>query len=149
MFNNMYAGSNYQGPAPNNFSRQTPLLGANWIGGYSELSNYDIPPNSCAVFLDMNIEGRIYYVMTDGMGRPSYRVFEGTDITDKFAGGIDTSNFVTKKDLEDLIRMIGGINNGQQPIQSNEPVPPADEQSGAEPASKPAGTTLIPTKPVK
>lgn len=126
MYNGYYGNSMFQGNRASG-NTQIPICGITWVKGYSELNQYDVPPNNFAVFFDSEIEGRYYFKICDNIGRPTIRVFDSTEVTDKFtADGIDTSSFVTKKDLEELIRMIGGQKNGEQSIQpAEQPKQPA------------------------
>lgn len=108
-FNN----SNVQGQ--NNYSQQSMTQGGSivWVSGMSDVLGVNLNPGTAAVFFDKDKDG-VYYIKTrDEAGQYSVRVFSSTDITSNPDNtGLDMSKYVTKEELAEFMKRLGGTQNG-------------------------------------
>ena len=85
--------------------------GINWVQGIEGAKAYQLIPNSNAILMDSENDGRFYIKVSDNVGMCNLRVFKYEEITDTPAAtsNIDLSEYVKKSELQSLISsMIGG-----------------------------------------
>ena len=114
--------------APTNNVRATNNI--IWVQGIEGAKAWQLAPNSMAILLDSESEGKMYIKVTDNIGMGSLRVFNYVEEIVRPAQGsvttnnsLDLSQYVKKDELSVLIKEI--INNEQfvsTAAVSNEPV---------------------------
>lgn len=115
-FQNPYA--QYQTP-----QYQNPLLypknGIIWVQGIEGAKAYQIAPNSNAMLLDSETEGRFYIKTSDNIGMCNLRVFEYSEITNtpKAETSVDLSQYVTKNELSEILKSMKGELANEQSVQ--------------------------------
>lgn len=86
-----------------------------WVQGLDGARSYQLMPNGCALLMDSENEGVFYIKTTDNVGMCNLRTFNYTEITNAPAPTIDTSQFITREELMDILdKRI--LNNGKQSI---------------------------------
>lgn len=104
----------------NPYFRQ-PNRDIQWVNGRSGANAYQLQPNDKAIFLDSENEGIFYIKVADNVGMCSLRIFRFEEIFDT-EPKVNLDEYVKKSDLEALINsMLGGGDNGKQPVQTVEP----------------------------
>ena len=88
-----------------------------WVEGVTEVESKQLNPGSVAVFFDKNIEGRYYIRIRNDIGQYQTKVFESSEVTETNAPSVDMSQYVRREELEELIRKLGGTDNGKQSVQ--------------------------------
>ena len=108
----MYGGGQ---PSPQGFNRGNPTTNIVWVQGIEGAKAYPLNPNSMAILLDSEIEGRMYIKVSDNIGMTSMRFF---NFTEDFNAGnnmmnqqqvlpqVDMSQYVKKEELTALIKEI-------------------------------------------
>lgn len=100
---------------PNNTNNQNNII---WVKGKENARSMQLPPNSTVILLDSEV-GKFYIKTTDDIGLGKLRVFnyiEEPDIESSetnSAPNLDLSNYVTKNQLEQVIKE---IKNNEQSI---------------------------------
>lgn len=86
-----------------------------WVQGIEGAKAFQLMPNSNIVLLDSENEGIFYIKVSDNVGMCNLRVFKYEEMnTAPTPQAIDTSQFVTKAELQEAINAIkGGMNNEQ------------------------------------
>ena len=93
--------------------RYTPTNGIIWVQGVEGAKAYQLMPSSNAILLDSENEGIFYIKTSDTVGMCNLRVFKYEEIQNK-PTQIDTSQFVTKAELDEIIANLkGGLKNEQ------------------------------------
>ena len=87
-----------------------------WVQGIEGAKAYQLRPNSNAVLLDSESEGRFYIKTADNIGMCNLRVFDYTEVTNTPTPNIDMSAYVTKEELKSILAQMGGMDNGEQSI---------------------------------
>jgi len=101
----------------NQFQPQQTQNGINWVNGPQGVNEWQLPYNSNVLLMDSENEGRFYIKVRDGAGMCNVRVFAYKEITEQPKPQVDMSQYVTKAEL---IELLGGINNGKQPVSTND-----------------------------
>ena len=96
----------YPRPAMNN--------GITWVQGIEGAKAFQMAPNSNAILMDSENDGRFYIKVSDNVGMCNLRKFKYEEETNT-STQVDMSNYVTRKELEDAIRSI----KYEQPISTN------------------------------
>ena len=81
-----------------------------WVQGIEGAKAYQVPPNGRTVLLDSE-QNRMYIKTCDNIGMCDLRIFDFSEVSVNNTGSIaapqiDTSEFVTKKELNDAIQKI-------------------------------------------
>ena len=84
-----------------------------WVQGIEGAKAYQLAPNSNAILLDSENDGKFYIKVSDNVGMCNLRTFSYTEVTN--TPTTDMSNYVTRQELETMLR---GIRN-EQPIPGN------------------------------
>lgn len=78
-----------------------------WVKGIEEVMAFQMEPNSNGIFLDSDIQGRMYIKTCDNIGMCNLRIFNYEEVVANTQSRqnteIDTSNFVTKDEMNNAI----------------------------------------------
>ena len=78
-----------------------------WVKGIEEVMAFQMEPNSNGIFLDSDIQGRMYIKTCDNIGMCNLRIFNYEEVAANTQSRqnteIDTSNFVTKDEMNNAI----------------------------------------------
>ena len=78
-----------------------------WVNGIEGAKAFQIEPNSNILLLDSDIQGRMYIKACDNIGMCNLRIFNYEEVVantqSKQNTEIDTSNFVTKDEMNNAI----------------------------------------------
>ena len=86
-----------------------------WVQGIEGAKAYQLAPNSNAILLDSENDGKFYIKVSDNVGMCNLRTFSYTEVTNTPTTQVDMSNYVTRQELETILR---GIKN-EQPVSGN------------------------------
>ena len=103
-FQQQYQTQMYQRPQTN---------GIVWVQGIEGAKAYQLLPNSNAILMDSENDGRFYIKVSDNVGMCNLRVFRYEEETQKTTPQIDLSNYVTRQELETAIANMRGTKNEQ------------------------------------
>jgi len=112
-FNNFT--SQQKNPYLNSFNPQgitTPTNNIIWVQGIEGAKAWQLSPNSMAILLDSEIEGKMYIKVSDNIGMSSLRIFNYVEEipANKNNATVDTnldlSQYVKKEELSTLIKDI-------------------------------------------
>ena len=98
-----------------------------WVQGHEGAKSYIIPPNSNVILLDSEEEGKMYIKSSDNIGMCTLRTFIFNEVIDvEPSKDVNTSQFVTKNEFEELKDMINSLKGGRneqfvQPVKPNKP----------------------------
>ena len=97
--------------------------GITWVQGIEGAKAWQLAPNSNAILLDSENEGRFYIKISDNVGMCSLRIFDYVEVTNTpnaTEPNINLSEYVKKSELQALINEILGERNEQsiQPTKS-------------------------------
>lgn len=118
----------YSNPYMPTTTSQATNNGITWVQGIEGAKAYQLTPNSIAMLMDSESDGRFYIKVSDNVGMCTLRIFDYTEVTNNISNNtntnnnLDLSNYVTKDELNDIISKIkdnGGNNNGKQSISGN------------------------------
>ena len=115
MYQNPYLRNTmYYPPQP----QQIADNGITWVQGIEGAKAWQMKPNSNAILMDSEIDGRFYIKICDNVGMCSLRTFNYTEVTNQQplqsqgTNSIDLSQYVRKDELQDLLNnMLGGPSN--------------------------------------
>lgn len=88
----------YQRPVMNN--------GITWVQGIEGAKAFQLVPNSNAILMDSENDGRFYIKVSDNVGMCNLRTFKYEEITNSPTPQVDMSNYVTRQELENALRSI-------------------------------------------
>ena len=124
----------------NNFNQQSyfaPMTGIRstnniiWVQGIEGAKAWQLAPNSMAILLDSENDGKMYIKVTDNIGMGSLRVFNYVEELVQPAQGnvtivssLDLSQYVKKDELSTLIKEI---------MTNEQPISTVDEPKSAKP----------------
>lgn len=96
-----------------------------WVQGIEGAKAWQLSPNSNALLMDSENEGRFYIKTSDNVGMCNLRIFDYTEVTNiqpaSAAPQVDLSNYVTKEELQEIISALkGGTENGKQSLPAND-----------------------------
>jgi len=109
--------SPYYNPA---LGATTPTNNILWVNGIEGAKAWQLNPNSMAILLDSEAEGKMYIKVSDNIGISSIRVFnyvEELPSTHVTNNDLDLSQYVKKDELEKLLKEILAY---EQPISTVE-----------------------------
>ena len=92
--------------------------GITWVQGVEGAKAYQLMPNSNTVLLDSDNDGIFYIKTSDNVGMCNLRVFKYEEVTEQ-PKQIDTSQFVTKAELQEALAKIGA--KDEQTISATKP----------------------------
>ena len=97
-------------------NRQNGII---WVQGEEGARAYMIPPNSTAMMLDSDNEGKFYIKTTDNIGMSNLRTFSFKEVID-LQPVENTDKYATKADLQEIKNLIVSMRGGrnEQPLQS-------------------------------
>lgn len=102
--------NNFQNPY-----QMSPRNGIIWCNGLEGAKAYQLMPNSNAILLDSENDGRFYIKVSDNVGMCNLRTFKYEEVIEQPKVEND---YVTHTELADAIRELKGvIENGKQSIQ--------------------------------
>lgn len=92
--------------------------GINWVQGLEGAKAYQLMPNSNVILMDSENDGFFYIKVSDNVGICNLRVFKYEEVADynKPAVPIDTSQFVTKTELEEILKGLKVDKDGKQSV---------------------------------
>lgn len=85
---------------------QTTNNGITWVQGIEGAKAYQLTPNSIAMLMDSESDGRFYIKVSDNVGMCTLRIFDYTEVTNNISNNtntnnnLDLSNYVTKDELK-------------------------------------------------
>lgn len=125
-FNLMGGGNSAIYPKTNTSSYFSPTAPTNniiWVQGIEGAKAWQLSPNSMAILLDSEVEGKMYIKVSDNIGMSSLRIFNFVEetkssLTNVVSNGqdLDLSAYVTKEELANIIKELKEQN--EQSIQS-------------------------------
>lgn len=94
-----------------------------WVQGIEGAKAYQLMPNSNAILMDSDNDGVFYIKVSDSVGMCNLRVFNYSEVTTQTtaSSNIDMSKYVTREELQDIIKQLGGIKDGKSTISTNAP----------------------------
>lgn len=92
-------------PYQNHFQVPQTNNGIIWVQGIEGAKAFQMTPNSNAVLLDSDTEGRFYIKISDNIGMCSLRIFKYEEIQQGSTTQptVDMSDYVTKAEVNDLV----------------------------------------------
>ena len=104
---NPYMNNPY--PMQNQYmTQQQKANGITWVQGIEGAKAYQLMPNSNTILLDSENEGVFYIKTSDNVGMCNLRIFKYEEINATPTQQIDTSQFVTRAELQEIIDNIKG-----------------------------------------
>ena len=95
----------YMVPQPNPYVQKNN--GINWVQGIEGAKAYQLSPNSNAILMDSENDGKFYIKVSDNVGMCTLRTFRYREVTTPTAtqnNDVDLSEYVKKSELESLIK---------------------------------------------
>ena len=86
-----------------------------WVQGVEGAKAYQLAPNNNVQLMDSENDGIFYIKTSDNIGMCNLRVFKYEEIKET-PNQIDTSQFVTRKELDEIISKLSGGKRDEQPI---------------------------------
>lgn len=90
--------------------------GITWVQGIEGAKAYQLMPNSNTILLDSENDGIFYIKTSDNVGMCNLRIFRYEEINNKPTTQIDTSQFVTRTELDEIIANLKGGKVDEQTI---------------------------------
>jgi len=97
--------NNFQYPY-NQMYQKPQTNGIVWVQGIEGAKAYQLVPNSNAILMDSENDGRFYIKVSDNVGMCNLRTFSYTEVTSTPVKQVDMSEYVTRKELENALRSI-------------------------------------------
>lgn len=98
-----------------------PNPGIQWVQGREGAKAYQLQPNGNAVLMDSENDGLFYIKTSDSVGMCNLRTFKFVEVTEQDTK-LNPDEYVKKAELKALIEeMLGGGNNGKQPVPATQP----------------------------
>lgn len=90
-----------------------------WVQGIEGAKAYQLSPNTNVQLMDSENEGIFYIKTSDNIGMCNLRMFKYEEVN---ANPIDTSQFVTRAELENILKELKGERNDRtvQPTKSKQ-----------------------------
>ena len=119
---NSMAAAPVQAPQAPAAPMQPASTGINWVQGLSAAKSYLVAPGQSVLLMDSE-ESKFYIKASDPSGMPMpLRIFEYKETTGQQpVQRIQTEDFVTRREFEDLIRRIESREQRDQIVIPNEP----------------------------
>ena len=86
-----------------------------WVQGVEGAKAYQLSPNTNVQLMDSENDGIFYIKTSDNIGMCNLRVFKYEEIKET-PNQIDTSQFVTRKELDEIISKLSGGKRDEQPL---------------------------------
>lgn len=86
-----------------------------WVQGIEGAKAYQLSPNSNAILMDSENDGRFYIKVSDNVGMCNLRRFKYQEETETQTPQVDMSQYVTRQELENALRSI----KYEQPVSTN------------------------------
>jgi len=117
---NMYSknqSSSYFNPA---YGATTPTNNIIWVQGIEGAKAWQLNPNSMAILLDSEVEGKMYIKVSDNIGMSSLRIFNYEEEIKSSSNvtinqDLDLSEYVKKDELTKIIKEVLGNNEQSIP----------------------------------
>ena len=94
--------------------RYTPMNnGITWVQGVEGAKAFQLMPNSNTILLDSENDGIFYIKTSDNVGMCNLRVFKYEEVNNTPTPQIDTSQFVTRQELQEIIDKLKGAEDEQ------------------------------------
>jgi hypothetical protein len=99
--------------------------GITWVQGIEGAKAYQLAPNSNVMLLDSDNDGVFYIKISDNVGMCNLRTFNYVETTNQPSqtqqSEIDMSKYVTKDELDELLKNIKGVkSNGKSAVSTND-----------------------------
>ena len=88
-----------------------------WVQGIEGAKAYQLSPNTNVQLMDSENDGIFYIKTSDNIGMCNLRVFKYEEIKETPSNQIDTSQFVTRKELDEIISKLSGGKRDEQIVQ--------------------------------
>ena len=126
---NMYSknqSSSYFNPA---YGATTPTNNIIWVQGIEGATAWQLNPNSMAILLDSEAEGKMYIKVSDNIGMSTLRIFNYVEETPSSANvttnqDLDLSAFGRKDELQTLIKELIGNEQSISTVEQESTVKP-------------------------
>jgi len=97
--------------------------GMMWVRGMEGAKSFQTPINSNLPLFDQDNEGIFYIKSTDNLGMSKLRIFKYEEISDL---PMPETPYITKSEVEGIVtnilnNLLGGNDNGKQPVSAVEP----------------------------
>ena len=80
-----------------------------WVNGEEGARSFVMAPNSNAILLDAENDGRFYIKTTDNIGMCTLRMFNYKEVIDANPHGANSVQYATKQDIQELRDMMGSF----------------------------------------
>lgn len=92
--------------------------GINWVQGIEGAKAYQLAPNSNAILMDSENDGKFYIKVSDNVGMCNLRTFRYREVTTPTTNhnDVDMSEYVKKSELESLIKSIKEEKTNEQTL---------------------------------
>ena len=87
-----------------------------WVQGKEGAKAMQVPPNGVALFMDSENEGTFYIKTTDNIGISTMRTFHYEEVIEKTPVLASPDEYVTRKELEEIIASLKGGTVNEQPV---------------------------------
>lgn len=95
--------SSYFNSSPSGVSTSTNNL--IWVQGIEGAKAWQLSPNSMAVLLDSEVEGKMYIKVSDNIGMSTLRIFNYVEeIPSTNKNNMDLSQYVKRDEVENLVK---------------------------------------------
>lgn len=84
-----------------------------WVQGVEGAKAYQLSPNTNAMLMDSENDGIFYIKTSDNIGMCNLRVFKYEEIKETPSTQADTSQFVTRAELNELLEKMKGVEDEQ------------------------------------
>lgn len=115
--------SSYFNPIPGTMSPTNNIL---WVNGIEGAKAWQLNPNSMAILLDSENDGKMYIKVSDNIGISSLRVFNYTEETPSANvtnnQDLDLSQYVKKDELGILVKELMTNEQSVSTVKSSSPV---------------------------
>jgi hypothetical protein len=111
------------------YTSQMQNNGIIWVQGIEGAKAYQLSPNSNVMLMDSDNDGVFYIKVSDNVGMCNLRTFSYVETTNQptptqQTSQIDMSNYVTKDELNEILKSIkGGKSNGKSTVPTNDAKP--------------------------
>lgn len=107
--NGIYPQQMYQRPTQMN-------NGITWVQGIEGAKAFQLMPNSNAILMDSENDGKFYIKVADSVGMCKLRIFNYEEVTEETSAQIDMSQYVTRDELNEMIQSILGGKAHEQSV---------------------------------
>ena len=104
--------NNFQMPYQQMYQRPQ-MHGIIWVQGIEGAKAYQLAPNSNAILMDSENDGKFYIKVSDNVGMCNLRTFSYTEVTNQPVPAVDLSNYVTRDEFATVVAQLKGVKNEQ------------------------------------